>query len=158
MTREFVGHTLVMMEAAGLDEATKNAALSMLVSNGRLGRGVYRDVYEITGRPDEVLKLEVRGAAFCNVTEWLTWINAPPEAKPWLAPCLDISACGKALTMARTQPMTEAAWEALKVPAWFNDVQPGNWGLIDGRPVCHDYALSNILARGMRGKALVAVA
>jgi hypothetical protein len=129
----------------------KDAALCVLVGE-KLGSGVFRDVYEINGRPDVVLKLEDRGGEFCNVMEWKLWTDAQgTEAEKWLAPCTELSGLGgRALVMRRTQPMTEEVWAALEVPAFFNDLKADNWGLLDGRPVCHDYAHSNVLLRGLR--------
>jgi hypothetical protein len=147
----FVGHTVRYVDVVAHDAAAKDAALCVLVGE-KLGSGVFRDVYAVKGREDVVLKIEDRGGEFCNVMEWKLWTEAQgTPAEQWLAPCLDLSGLsGRALVMRRTQPMTEDAWETLEVPAFFNDIQPSNWGLLNGRPVCHDYAHSNVLLRGLR--------
>lgn len=70
-------------------------------------------------------------------------------AEVWLAPCIQISEGGRELIMRRTEPMSDPVWAALRVPAFFDDVTPENWGLLDGRPVCHDYACTSALSRGL---------
>ena len=147
----FIGEQIRYVDIVGHDPATKDSALCVLVGE-KLGSSVFRDVYAVNGRPDVVLKVEDRGGEFCNVMEWKIWTEAQgTPAEQWLAPCLDLSGLGgRALVMRRTKPITERIWRRLEVPAFFNDLKPENWGLIDGRPVCHDYAHSDVLLRGLR--------
>lgn len=149
-------HVVRHVEILGADQATKDSVLCVLVGE-KIGAGVFRDVYAIPGQPDVVLKVEDRGAQFCNIMEWTLWDQLQDrEAGKWLAPCIHLSGLGgKALIMKRTTPITAKAWKALRIPAWMGDVKRENWGLIKGKPVCHDYGLlGSILRRGTAGKAL----
>ena len=65
------------------------------------------------------------------------------EAKQWLAPCVSISPCGSVLIQRRTLPVTKAQLPS-KVPAWLTDFKLANWGMLDGKVVCHDYS-NNLL-------------
>jgi hypothetical protein len=142
-------------EALNLDPGRKDSVLLLLVGP-MIGQGVYREVYEVRGRPDVVLKVEVAGTEFCNATEWNIWrrVADTPFAK-WFAPCLAIDQGGGALLQKRTKPMSDTAWRKLKVPAFFTDMKADNWGLIGGQPVCHDYALNRIIERGVTGKRMI---
>lgn len=154
----FIGNRIRYVDVIGHDPAVKDSALCILVGE-KIGSGVFRDVYAVNGRPDVVLKLEERGGEFCNVMEWKLWTDAQgTPAEKWLAPCLDLSGLGgKALTMRRAEPMTEAVWRDLRVPAFCGDLKIDNWGLIDGQPVCTDYAHSRVLIRGLGVGKLKAV-
>jgi hypothetical protein len=152
----FVGANIRYVEITGADPVTKDAALAVLVCE-KLGAGVFRDVYALRGRDDVVLKVEDRGGEFCNVMEWKLWTDAQgTPAEKWLAPCLDLSGVGgRALVMKRTKPMSQRAWDKLEIPSFFNDVKIDNWGLYEGRPVCHDYSHTRVFLRGMRVGKLV---
>lgn len=107
----------------------------------QLGSGVYRKVYEHAQEEGMVIKVEDADGGFANVREWEFWLahaDAPKWSR-WLAPCVSISPCGLVLVQRRTTPILSD--EAPKqVPAFFTDIKLDNWGKLDGRVVCHDYA------------------
>lgn len=136
----------------------KDAALSVLVGR-QLAEGCYRRVFELRGDPTKVLKLEAFGDMFCNQMEWRTWREVEhTKWAEWFAPCVSIDAFGGALVMERTKPIED--WpegKRQRLPAFFTDVKPENFGLLDGRLVCHDYGSTLLMLRGMRGAKLVPV-
>lgn len=133
----------------------KDSILQTLVGN-RIGFGIHREVFELRGRPDLVLKVEVTGRTFANVKEWEVWrhVEDVTAIAHWFAPCVTIDQLGISLIQHRTQPMPDKVWQKLEVPHFFTDVKQANWGLIGGKPVCHDYALNLLMERGMGGKKL----
>ncbi len=122
-----------------------DGVLATLVGR-RLGKGAYRHTYELVGRPDVVLKVEDNDSRrFCNQSEWVLWHEVAAydkKLKPWLAPCVSIDAYGSAMVMRRTSPIE--AWPQSVIdgglPDVFNDIKLANFGMMDGRLVCHDYA------------------
>ncbi len=138
-----------------LNIASQEDVLLALVGN-RIGEGVFREVYELPGRPDVVLKVQV-GVSHCNVMEWTLWDHAQDtRAGKWLAPCVSISQRGGALIQKRTTPISDRVWNSLEVPCWIDDVKQENFGMYQGRPVCHDYGfLHGVLRRGVAANRLV---
>jgi hypothetical protein len=115
-----------------------------------LGRGCYRVVYALDDA--RVVKVEVDGLSFSNQHEWTIWQDVQSAAKwaKWFAPCLEIDAFGTALIQARTVPMTDEQWASLKrVPNFMADLKRDNWGMLGGRPVCHDYGNHQFFSRGI---------
>lgn len=131
--------------------------LANMIMGAKLGKGAYRTVFvnRISGigpgkknMPNygdkkTVIKLEGTGGNFANIIEWELWNHVAdgPTAK-WFAPCYQISPSGGALIQARTYPITDAQLPK-RVPGFFSDLKKDNWGLFEGRVVCHDYG--NIL-------------
>src|SRR5882762_7886250 len=109
-----------------------------LICGPLLGEGTYRKVFESKyARSKEVIKLDNMGN-FSNVLEWDTWNELKDTSiGKWLAPCYAISDHGVWLVQARTIPMREGEFPK-RVPAIFADIKRANWGLYEGRPVCHD--------------------
>lgn len=64
------------------------------------------------------------------------------EHRRWLCPVLDISQCGKYLTMVKTEKLKEDEMP-VKLPSFLSDTQFGNFGWLtvdkEKRIVCHDY-------------------
>lgn len=123
-------------------ETITNDMLRLLLGK-RLGKGQARDVYECAFNKELVVKIEARigkeAAPFSNVIEHAIWHESEgTEWRRWLAPCDWISPFGTALIMSKTTPMTEAE-RPRDVPSFLSDLQPSNWGMLDGRPVAHDY-------------------
>jgi hypothetical protein len=121
----------------------------------RLGQGISREVFEWGIDTDFVIKLEVGNGHFQNVTEWSTWaaLNDTKHGKH-LAPCKWISQCGTALLMRRTSPLLSDR-EPKKLPGWLTDTKRGNYGMLNGTVVCHDYGttlLTDIGARSSRDR------
>lgn len=111
-----------------------------------------RDVYVWTPDPTLVLKLEV-GYKHQNVIEYETWWELKDTpAEKWLAPCVWMSHCGQALLMKRTEPMRSSD-DVERMPVWLSDHKRQNYGIYDGRLVCHDYGTNLLMYRGAQMKA-----
>jgi len=105
----------------------------------RIGRGTAREVFANRLDPDTVWKVEDTGRSFQNVNEWEYWKHVElSEMSLWLAPCVAVSATGSILLQKRTYPVPIGDLPK-KVPAVFTDLKTSNWGMYDGRVVCHDY-------------------
>lgn len=132
--------------------------LMNLMCGNLLGSGLYRHVY--SGKQDAtlVIKYEARNDRCCNRVEWDLWrYMAEEELGKWLAPCIAISPDGSWLIQKRTEPLQYAQLPE-KIPRIFCDTKIDNWGMLDGRVVCHDYGNANMLYEIVRyhGKRLVA--
>lgn len=124
----------------------------------RIGKGAFRRVYTLIHDEKSVLKVEDRGCSFCNVNEWKVWkavVDTPIEH--WFAPCSYIDAWGTCLIQARTVPFDseesfKQAVEAVggRLPAFFDDIHFGNFGMLDGRLVCHDYGFTLFLEEAVK--------
>lgn len=112
-----------------------------LVVGELLGEGLYRRTYACTLDPSLVVKVEKSDGCFHNVREWDVWqtIQYAPKWRRWLAPCVRISPKGEYLLMKRTEPVMRGLLPE-KVPSFLTDLKPGNFGRLDGKIVCHDYA------------------
>jgi hypothetical protein len=120
-----------------------------LLATELIGRGASRNVFSCALRRDCVVKVEDGAKSFQNIVEWQTWmeVKETPQAK-WFAPCVEISPCGSLLVMRRTEPVPKGQLPR-RVPAFFTDLKHANFGLLDGRFVCHDYGVNNLTAHGL---------
>ena len=112
-----------------------------LLTGRSLGTGAYREVFELRLNPEYVVKMDyTTNDAFSNVKEWLFWEAYKEDKKvsEWLAPCVSISSCGICLIQKRTEPARRSDLPD-KVPGFCTDLKIENWGLLDGKPVMHDY-------------------
>lgn len=127
--------------------------LAGLVLGDKIGEGVFREVYQFHLKSDWVIKREKKGAEFMNANEWMVWcaLRGTKLAK-WLAPCHHISANGVWLIQQKVEPITKDRLPK-KVPAFLGDLHLKNWGWLDGRPVCVDYAILNTQYDGKLVKA-----
>lgn len=110
----------------------------------KLGNGVGRQVFVYELNPRYVMKIEQAG--FQNVIEWEIW-RATHDTKfsRWFAPARHISGLGSILLMERTLPAPRSAFPK-KMPEFLGDLKYSNFGLLNGKLVCHDYGkLSNML-------------
>lgn len=138
----------------------KNSALQILVGEC-IGSGASRHTYALPHDDTLVLKVEHSGCTFHNQMEYLIWEemrNWP--IKDWFAPCVNIDGYGNVLIQKRTEPFDshsdfKAALQRTRggvIPAVFDDVHWGNFGMYDGRVVCHDYGYTHffhMMAREM---------
>lgn len=125
----------------------KNSALRLMYGEC-IGSGASRRVYSVLHDDTLVLKVEHSGKTFHNQTEYLIWeeIKSWPISD-WFAPCVDIDGYGNVLLQKRTQPFDchddfKAALTKTRggvIPAVFDDIHYGNFGMYDGRVTCHDY-------------------
>lgn len=104
-----------------------------------LGEGAFRAVYSCRANSDIVIKIEEGAHNFSNITEWNLWMDSHNhKLRDWLAPCEYISPCGVVLLMGRTtKPKPEEIPK--KIPAIFTDLKVENFGMYNGKFVCHDY-------------------
>lgn len=128
---------------------TVSRDLLWLICGKHLGGGMSRQVYECKLRPDLVLKFETEAGQFQNVMEWETWqeLQDYEPAARWLAPCEFISPCGAVLAMRRTSLATKLDYPA-RLPSFLTDTKRANYGLLEGRLVCHDYGLHRLMSLG----------
>lgn len=110
--------------------------LFSLVCGKEIGRGQYRVVYESHLFPDCVVKYDC-GPRYCNAIEYQIWQDLhDSKLSKWLAPVVWCSPRSSWLIMKRTEPIKQMP---KKVPDVFCDTKADNWGMYQGRPVCHDY-------------------
>jgi hypothetical protein len=122
------------------ENAIVRGDLFWLMCDEVIGRGQGRTVYSSKVLPNSVIKVEENARSFQNIIEWETWeqLKNTVYAK-WLAPCEHISANGAVLVMAKTKPLHKLPSE---MPTFLDDFKPENYGIYNGRPVCHDYGIN----------------
>ena len=129
------------------DEAVFRDAFNMLCGK-EIGNGIHRTVFECKIRPDLVVKVENECyREFANVLEMRFWNDQQHYKKiaDWLAPCEFLSPDGRILLQKRADPLSENEKLPFLMPSWMTDIKRDNFGRIDGKLVCIDYAytLSN---------------
>ena len=116
-----------------------------LLCGDLIGRGIHREVFECRIRPDLVVKVEKDAdRRFANVLEMHIWSDFhlyEPVAK-WLAPCDYLSYDGRILLQRRVRPLHTNDKLPDKLPAFLSDIKRANFGTLDNRLVCVDYALA----------------
>lgn len=123
-------------------------AFSVFVGE-RLGSGMSREVSACRLNPDLVVKIEMEAQRFQNITEWQTWEQVShTECAQWFSPCVLISSAGAVLIQKKTTPILYENLPEM-IPIFFSDLKQSNWGLFEGRAVCHDYGYSLALKRGL---------
>lgn len=123
--------------------------VAALVLGDCLGYGETRAIYEHALDKSLVVKVENGATNFCNISEWQIWQAVKDtEFAKWFAPVVSIGPAGSVLTMRKCEP---ARREELpdKVPAFFTDLKPENFGRLDGRIVCLDYGYHRFFEFGM---------
>lgn len=125
----------------------KNSILSMFVGE-HVGSGASRDVFSVIHDESLVMKVEHSARTFHNQTEYLLWndVKSWPIAD-WFAPVIGIDSYGNVLFQKRTEPFEcekdfHAALTRTRggfIPKVFEDVHYGNFGMLNGLVVCHDY-------------------
>lgn len=127
------------------------------MTGDHLGYGMSRHVYAHPQNPDMVIKVEFTANTFQNILEWKTWdaLSHTKHSK-WLAPCISISSSGQVLLQKRTTPLVDGK-EPKRLPAWLADTKRVNYGLFDGRVVCHDYGTNLLLNHGVFKAPMVEV-
>lgn len=123
-----------------------------LVCGEQIGFGIGRNVFPCLIDNSLVVKFEAKGMSFQNAMEWAVWQHALTKRgsgiKKWIAPCVDISGCGTVLLQRKTSHINAKHLPKF-IPAYFADTKPENWGLYQGRPVCHDYGYHDLMEIGM---------
>lgn len=141
--------TLESMRKGGHFATTLSWDLVNMLCDEMIGEGISRCVYPWSLDRSLVAKVEPGHGGFANAQEWDVWqrIKDTEHAK-WFAPCVHISGCGIWLLQKRTKPIPFKRLPK-QVPAFFTDLKQSNWGLLNGRPVCHDYAANLLMEVGM---------
>jgi hypothetical protein len=125
---------------------------TMSMCGRHLGAGIGRRVFEYALNPDtHVVKFEdCNGSRFQNVLEWETWQRVKgTRHERWFAPCVWISQSGGILIMRRT---TRPVQFPAKMPAYLCDFKRDNYGLLDGKFVCHDYGTNLLIENGLTSR------
>lgn len=121
-----------------------------MMLGGFINHGQFRDVWTCDLNDQRVIKLENRDATFSNVKEWEVWQSfKDTKWAKWFAPCYAISPCGIWLVQHRTTPIEHTSQLPKKVPKFMTDLKVSNWGMIEGRVVCHDYGNNLVAENGM---------
>lgn len=119
-------------------------AFNMLCGR-EIGAGIHRTVFECKIRPDLVVKVEAgERRYFANVLEMKFWDDHAHHSATakWLSPCEYMSPDGRILLQKRADPLPSDEPLPAKLPAFLPDVKRDNFGLLDGRLVCIDYAMT----------------
>jgi hypothetical protein len=117
-----------------------------------IGTGNTRKVYSFTPDDSLVIKIEHGQFSFDNVSEFNLHTNIQAHHKDWakyLAPVIRISSCGKLMLQKRTTPIDKKKVKKIlpvMLPPFLADTKLENWGMLNGKPVCHDYANHNFFA------------
>lgn len=126
-----------------------------LFCGDKLGEGIHRTVFECRLRDDLVVKVEkdLDWRYFANVLEMHFWSDHSEYKKvsDWLAPCEYLSPDGRILLQRRCDPVPKSYELPQKMPTFLSDFKRDNFGILDGRLVCVDYAL-NIPSPSIRPK------
>lgn len=120
-----------------------------LLCGRKIGDGMTRTVFECNVRSDFVVKVEddEPRSHFQNLMEWFVWKRVcGTHYEKWFAPVVEISPDGRLLLMKKTRPMGEPP---TKMPTFFTDFKTSNYGLYEGRIVCHDYGTTLLMEVGM---------
>jgi hypothetical protein len=123
-----------------------------------IAEGAYRKVFPYGPDPSRfVVKWEKGVTRFCNITEYQIWEElCETEIGKWLAPVRSLSPCGIWLLQERCMPMGLAD-RPKRVPEFFADIKPENWGLLGGKPVCFDYGNHALFTKAARRSRLKTV-
>ena len=119
-----------------------------MVFGERLGFGCYRIVYDYKPDPSCVIKVEADAGDFCNALEWDIWKRVEhTDLAKWFAPCVSISPNGVYMVQKKTKPWSKKLPE--KLPNFFTDTKPSNFGEYKGKLAFHDYATNLLMEKGM---------
>lgn len=120
-----------------------------------IGEGISRKTYSCPLNREWVVKVSDPQAYNQNMLEWMIWDECHThmlDVREWLAPCHFISNGGHVMIQQRTAPVTPCLMPK-KVPYFLNsDLKTDNWGLIDGKPVCHDYGYAKVFRLGITNR------
>lgn len=121
-------------------------AFNMLCGD-KIGSGVHRDVFVCKLLPEMVVKVETNTGYrdFPNMREMKFWCDHQhlPEVAKWLAPCTYLSPDARVMLQRRVLPILDDELPE-KLPAFLADIKPDNFGRLEGRIVCVDYAIINL--------------
>lgn len=108
-----------------------------------IAQGTYRDVYELKGNKNYVVKIErdMSTGQFCNACEYRNWCDNRfwDYLSPWLCPCVRINETSQVLIQKRAKPIKSIEELPSHVPSLFSDLKMSNFGKIGNRVVILDY-------------------
>ena len=117
-----------------------------LLCGQKLGEGIHRAVFACRLRSDLVVKVEADSnwRYFANVHEMKFWSEHQHYDKvaKWLAPCEYLSPDGRILLQSQVEPLRSSDKLPDKLPSFLTDVKRDNFGMLNGRIVCFDYAMT----------------
>jgi hypothetical protein len=144
-------------EVLNYNNSVLNRDMWDLMCSDMIGQGCSRKVFLSKLDSSLVIKVEEAGRSFNNIREWELWedVRHDKNAARWLAPCVNISLCGTILIQKRTEPAHKRRFPKV-LPRWIaTDLKYQNWGLLDGKIVCHDYASHLAQRYGTMSKSTV---
>lgn len=112
-----------------------------LLCGNKIARGMTRDVFECNVDKSLVVKVETAEVRthFQNIVEWIVWKRVYGTAfEKWFAPVVEISPDGRLLLMKRVE-LAPTYMLPDRMPAFFTDFKPSNYGFYLRRIVCCDY-------------------
>lgn len=117
-----------------------------LVCGNLLGSGVSRYVFEY--KPDKKYVVKVDCSNYnANSNEYHIWeqLEYVEKMNKWFAPIKLLTTSGRVMLQRRCK--TGLAYDDYpkKVPEFFTDLKYQNWGMLDRRWVCFDYASTLLL-------------
>lgn len=112
-----------------------------------IGCGISRYVFEHPDNKNWVYKIDA-SEYNANVLEFDVWsrVQHVKNVSKWFAPCGKMSRCGRIMLQRRCKPLTDYP---KIIPHFLTDIKPDNFGLLDGRVVCFDYAGNLLMENGM---------
>lgn len=120
----------------------------------KIGEGCHRSVFECKIRPDLVIKIEEDDYRyFANVLEMKFWndYGFDKSVSKWLAPCEYMSPNGRVLLQKKCDPIPSKMKMPEKLPDFLNDIKRSNFGILNRKIVCVDYAITcNNISTTMR--------
>lgn len=133
-----------------MNEVTHLDAFNLLCGR-KIGYGMTRQVFECNIDKKYVVKVEndEPRSHFQNIMEWMVWRRVcGTDIEKWFAPVHEMSPDGRLLLMHRTTPVSGMHMPN-KMPSFFTDFKSSNYGLLNGKVVCHDYGSHLLMERGM---------
>lgn len=110
-----------------------------------LGSGSSRDVYVYKLDNTKVIKVDKSfDRQFANLFEYEFWLENQYDKRvsKWLAPCHELSPDGRFLIQSRADRIPLNFKFPKKLPTFLTDFKKSNFGLLKGKLVCIDYALT----------------
>jgi hypothetical protein len=122
-----------------MNESSQFEDLKSLLFGEALGIGIHRKVGVFNPDPTLVIKCAI-DCPNINVLEEEIWMMVKDtDIAKWFAPCVSISPGGIFLLQKRAERRPRSEYPK-EIPAFFTDTKYSNFGWIDGRFVCVDYA------------------
>jgi hypothetical protein len=114
-----------------------------MICGDKLGEGAHRMVFEHKYDKGLVIKVEKEEPLrnFMNILENYTYSKVHPTARKWLAPVEGLSPDGRVSFQKRCVPLAYNDHLPDMIPSFLSDCKPSNFGYLDGRIVCFDYAI-----------------